>query len=417
MDNHDRMNSIYVGVDLHKEQHTAVAVDCFLEQLKAITFENRPSAFEKVITELKEVAKGKTIIFGLEDVGGNGRSFALYLIGEGFVTKSVNAALAESYRKGTPQYQKNDEVDAFYVANALVMKYNTLPDADPQDLYWTLAQIVKQRRSLVKEQSIAKIKLNEQLKHHYPSYKKFFSKIDGKGALYFWEKYPSPRCLDGISLEELAKDLRGATRNAISTKKCRTIMEMIHSDGKTTEGFQEFRDELVRSHVRRIKYLSGEIGHLEDELEKIQAHFNHQLQTIPGISLVMASEILTEVGDINRFSSSAKLAKFAGIAPISFGSAGKANTTKNKQGNRKLNGIFFLLAMQSVQIRNKKARNPSFYNYYQKKISEGKCKKQAMIAVMRKLVNIVYGMLKNGSTYRMPNVELITVEEHLKKVA
>jgi len=417
MKNQDRFKYLFVGLDLHKELHVAVAVDCFLEQEKTITFDNRPSAFEKVVEELKEVAKDREIVFGLEDVGGNGRSFAVNVVAKGFITKSVNAALAESYRKGNAQNQKNDEVDAYYVAKALVMDYNKLPDANPQDLYWTLAQIVKQRRSLVKEQTITKIKLNEQLKHHYPSYKKFFSKIDGKGALYFWETYPSARCLEGVSLEEMSENLRGATNNAVSTKKCKKILELIDEDGKTTEGYQDFRDELVRSQVRRIRHLSSEIEHLEEELKKLKEYFNHQLDTIKGVSLVMASEIVAEIGDINRFSSSAKLAKFAGIAPRTYGSGGKDNKTKNKQGNRKLNGIFFMLAMQSVQIRNGIARNPAFYNYFQKKISEGKCKKQAMISVMRRWVNIVFGMLRNGSAYRMPKVELVTAQEHLKKVS
>lgn len=161
----------------------------------------------------------------------------------------------------------------------------------------------------------------------------------------------------------------------------------------------------MRSHIRRLKFQSEEIGQLEKQLEEIQKHFHHQLQTIPGNSLVTVCEILAEIGDIHRFSSPSKLAKFAGIAPIKFGSGGKETTSKNKQGNRKLNGIFFLLAMQSVQIRGDKARNPAFYNYYHKKLSEGKCKKQAMIAVMRRLVNIVFGILKNGTEYRMPDVD------------
>jgi len=417
MENKDKLNYIYVGLDLHKEIHVAVAIDCFSEVLKTITIENKPAEFDTLVKEMESVAGDKGIIFGLEDVGGNGRSLALYLKQKEYITKEVNAALAEGYRSGDVQYKKNDEHDAKCVAEVLLHRINKLPDANPQDLFWTLTQIVKNRRILVKAQTVAKIKLNEQLKHHYPSYKKFFSKIDGKGALYFWDTYPSPRCLEGVSVEELTINLRGASRNACSTKKAKTILELVATDGKTTEGFQEQRDELVRSHIRKIKFLNEEIKTHEAELEAMQHHFNHQLQTIPGISLVMASEIIAEIGDINRFSSPAKLAKFAGIAPISFGSAGKGTTTKNKQGNRKLNGIFFLLAMQSVQIHGEKARNPAFYNYYQKKLSEGKCKKQAMIAVMRRLVNIVYGMLKNGSEYRMPKVELITAKEHLERVA
>ncbi|MDF2474280.1 MAG: transposase [Anaerocolumna sp.] len=49
-------------------------------------------------------------------------------------------------------------------------------------------------------------------------------------------------------------------------------------------------------------------------------------------------------------------------------------------------------------------RNPVFYEYYLRKISEGKTKMQALTCIMRRLVNIVYGMLKNHTEYRMPEL-------------
>jgi len=79
MKNQDRAKYLFVGLDLHKETHTAL-------WLTAIWNNNRPSAFEKVIKELEHVAGDKTLIFGLEDVGGNGRSFALHLVGKGYIT-------------------------------------------------------------------------------------------------------------------------------------------------------------------------------------------------------------------------------------------------------------------------------------------------------------------------------------------
>jgi hypothetical protein len=69
-----------------------------------------------------------------------------------------------------------------------------------------------------------------------------------------------------------------------------------------------------------------------------------------------------------------------------------------------LNGIFYFLAVQQVQISksSKKPRNPAFYEYYQTKIKNGKTKGQALVCVMRRLVNIVYGMMKSKTEYRAP---------------
>ena len=49
--------------------------------------------------------------------------------------------------------------------------------------------------------------------------------------------------------------------------------------------------------------------------------------------------------------------------------------------------------------------HPVFYDYYMQKISEGKTKYQALVCIIRRLVNIVYGMMKNKTEYLEPNRE------------
>ena len=74
-----------------------------------------------------------------------------------------------------------------------------------------------------------------------------------------------------------------------------------------------------------------------------------------------------------------------------------------KQGNRRLLAIFYFLAIQMVQVSpSGTPRNPVFREYFLKKLEEGKNKPQALICIARRLVNIVYGMLKNHTEYREP---------------
>ena len=139
----------------------------------------------------------------------------------------------------------------------------------------------------------------------------------------------------------------------------------------------------------------------------------HQI-TIRGIR---KHQITAPIGDIHRFSNPDKLAKFAGIAPVNFSSAGKGKDKVSKQGNRKLHGIFYFLAVQQVQVsKGKIPRNQAFFNYYQKKIQEGKTKQQALVCVMRRLINIIFGMMKSGSAYRMPIVEVQAPNKNLNKL-
>lgn len=278
---------------------------------------------------------------------------------------------------------------------------------------------MSRRKVLVKNQTKLTNQLHEVLKHHYPSYNKFFSDIRGKAAMCFWNTYPSPRYLKDVSVEELSMTLCEASRNSVSVKKSQRILDIISDDGETTEGYQDQRDFIVRSLVRELVYQKSELEKVEQEMKNTETLLGYQLQSMPGISVVTSCRLISEIGDINRFSSSAKLAKFAGIAPVNFSSAGKGKDKVSKQGNRELNGIFYFLAVQQVQVSKstKVPRNQAFYDYYQKKIKEGKTKQQALVCVMRRLINIIYGMMKSGSAYRMPITEVATPNNDLNKLA
>ncbi|HDX9709659.1 IS110 family transposase [Bacillus cereus] len=405
---HNRQNYLYVGVDLHKEHHTAVIINCWQEKLGEIQFDNKPSAFSKFLLEVETyVSAGITVVFGLEDVGGYGRALAKYLVDHEQVVKEVNPALSFLERKSHVTTQKSDSWDAECVARILINKLNQLPDAKPNDLFWSIQQLVSTRNALVKAQSALKNQLHIQLNHHYPSYKKFFSELDGKTALAFWQQYPSPFCLEGANIKQLTAFLLDVSNNTCSVKKASDILKLVKEDGQTMKEYQETRDFLVRSIVRDIEFKKKEMKYIERELKRLVNLLDYQLETMPGIELVTASALIAEIGDVRRFPNANKLARFAGIAPVYFGSGGKGKTHKSKQGNRALHALFYNLAVQQVQVAkgSKLPRNPVFHAYYQKKLKEGKTKGQALVCIMRRLVNIVYGMMKYKTAYELPVVE------------
>ncbi|MES5846806.1 MULTISPECIES: IS110 family transposase [unclassified Bacillus cereus group] len=405
---HNRQNYLYVGVDLHKEHHTAVIINCWQEKLGEIQFENKPSAFSKFLLEVETyVSAGVSVVFGLEDVGGYGRALAKYLVDHEQVVKEVNPALSFLERKNHVTTQKSDSWDAECVARILINKLNQLPDAKPNDLFWSIQQLVSRRNALVKAQSALKNQLHIQLNHHYPSYKKFFSELDGKTALAFWQQYPSPSCLEGANIKQLTAFLLDVSNNTCSVKKASDILKLVKEDGQTMKEYQEMRNFLVRSIVREIEFKKKEMKYIERELKQLVNLLDYQLETMPGIELVTASALIAEIGDVRRFPNANKLARFAGIAPVYFGSGGKGKVHKSKQGNRALHALFYNLAVQQVQVAkgSKLPRNPVFHAYYQKKLKEGKTKGQALVCIMRRLVNIVYGMMKYKTAYELPVVE------------
>ena len=407
---HKKQNHIYVGLDLHKDTHTAVIIDCWDEKIDSITIENKPSDFTRLMNKVNKIAGKLTPVYGLEDVNGYGRSLAVFLIERGMIVKEVNSALSFMERMSYPTTKKSDDWDANCIASVLLRKLDTLPNANPQDLYWTIKMMVNRRDSIVKAVTTLTNQLHENLNYNYPSYKKFFSDVNGKTALAFYENYPSPKHLQGVTDEELGAFLRKPSHNSCSTRKAKEILDIVESDGDTTREYQESRDFIIQSIVRDIAFKSEEIKKVEVEMKKLLKLLDLKLETIPGIDTVTAIALVAHIGDIKRFRNADKLAKFSGIAPVNFSSAGKGKDKKSKQGNRELYGVFYFLAVQQIQVSKKGTpRNPVFLQYYKRKISEGKTKIQALVCVMRRLNNIIYGMMKNKSEYVMPNVEIKAV--------
>ncbi|TNJ63596.1 IS110 family transposase [Paenibacillus hemerocallicola] len=399
--------TIYVGVDLHKQHHTAVMIDCWNKKLGEIRFDNKPSAFPLLLKEVKKhTKKGMSVVYGLEDVGGFGRALAVYLTENGCSVKEVNAKLANNRRKSQVTVQKSDSWDAECVAKVLRDELPNLPDAKPIDLYWAISQLVTQRKWQAKSLSGMVKRLHQQVSYHYPSYKAFFSEIDGKTALAFWHKYPSPGHLNGMTVDELAKFLRKLSNYALSTKKAEQMLTLIAEDGDTTRDFQEKRDFIVKGLVRNIRFYGRELNRIEREIASLMNQLGFQLETMTGIDLVTAAELVAEIGDIHRFATSDKLARFAGVAPIAVGSGNKYRNYKSKQGNRELHDMLKALAIRQIAVTRtkKEPRNPYFHAYYEQRMAEGKTKQQAIVCIMRKLVNVVHYLMRTKAAYVMPTV-------------
>jgi len=248
--------------------------------------------------------------------------------------------------------------------------------------------------------------LHEQICISYPSYKQLFTDIGSRTALYFWHEYPSPKHLKTKTVEDLRDELIVISHNQCSTNRCKKILEVIENDKAEEKDFQDSRDVITKGIVKDLQHYNSQMKEIDKELEKLYRELGFTLTTIPGVNVTTAVKILAEIGDINRFGSAAKLAQFAGIAPIKLSSAGKGKNKASKQGNRRLQATMYFLSIQMIQLSSKGTpRNLVFREYYEKRLSEGKNAKQALICISRRLINIIYGMLKNGTDYVMPEVK------------
>ena len=188
-------------------------------------------------------------------------------------------------------------------------------------------------------------------------------------------------------IEELRALVR--SRELLMNVKCQLRTAF---NSKKNLGFGEISIELANS----ARAIDEQIKMID---KKIRDHLREhglwelaeRLMEIDGAGFVTAATIIAEVGNIKRFMSGNQLASYAGLAPSTYGSGGRVR--HGKTGAGRLKRIMYLFAVNHVMARGR------FYRFYRQMINRHKPKKEAYLAVARKLALLVFKVM-NGERYR-----------------
>ena len=137
---------------------------------------------------------------------------------------------------------------------------------------------------------------------------------------------------------------------------------------------------------------------LEDVDKQISELYNKldsHLLSVPGIGIKLAPTILAEIGDINNFDKPSKLIAFAGVDPSENQSGNKLSTNNklSKRGSPYLRHAIYTASLVAI------SNEPKLRSYYDKKINEGKHHFVALAGISRKLLTIIYYILKEDRDY------------------
>lgn len=361
MQTNTRSHTLFVGIDVHKDTHTAVALTPFGEKVFETTICNETGDFVSLVEHTLTAADriGLKPQFGLEDVHGWGERLSEFLVGEGLPVVAVAPILVDRRRSTMTHPEKNDSLDARGVAEVMIQRIDTLPSYTLTEETRKAKQIRElslEREWLVKERVRIKNQLHILLHRiHNTGYRALFKDPFSKKALRHWLR-AIPKETDVI----LAQRMKRA--------------------------------------VRRLMDLREDIAEIEKELASLMEASGHTLATASGCGVVIAAEIAGEVGDVSRFDSPGALAKYAGCAPREHSSGKTIRWRKTRSGNRRLNRAFHRMALSQIS----RSGNEAARMYFRRKTQEGKTKAQALVCLRRQLVNVVWMLLKHKTEYRYP---------------
>ena len=158
---------------------------------------------------------------------------------------------------------------------------------------------------------------------------------------------------------------------------------------------------ILKSIHDEIKFLKNQIALLEDEAQKI-INSNQNLKEqfdritkIKGVGEKLALAIIADMPDVSNFQKSGQFSAVAGVSPSHFqsGSSVRGKSHISRLGSKSIRKVLY---MSALVVKN---HNPHFQKFVQKLQKKGKAPKVIIVAIMRKLMCILFGMLKNPSNF------------------
>ena len=389
----------YLGIDIAKVNHVASLIDESGSILvKAIKFTNSNEGLQKLIDSISDYDLSQ-IYCAMEATGTYWLSLFSALTDKGFNVSVFNPYQIKSFRGAyTNRKQKNDVIDSIIIANFL--SFNGAQQTSlPNDDLLALKNLTRYRSNLVGNISKAKTQVKGILNKVFPEYSDLFSDVFGEASKQILLNCPTPDELINFNTKKLANLLKKASKGRHSTAKVQEAKSLAQSSFgiKFTGDACSFE---IKQLVNQIIFLENQVDELNIKIKNIYSTLDNHLESIPGIGEVTAPIILAEIGDINNFSSPSKLTAFAGIDPTENQSGNKKSTDEklSKRGSPYLRHAIY----QAAFIASNK--DPIMHDYYVKKRSEGKHHYVALAGVERKLLGIIFHVLKENRDYRPPKI-------------
>ena len=390
---------IYVGIDVAKNKHDCYAFNSDGEILiEALTFSNSKEGFNLLLKSIFNFSKDlNNIKVGLEATGHYSNNILNFLISKGFNIYVINPLHTNLYRKGQSlRKTKTDKSDARFIAT-MIMTENLKPYLPVSYHISELKSLTRHRFRLVQERSKFKVSLSRLLTIIFPELADFVWSTSQKSVLNMLLELPTTSVISNCNLVRLTNILTKYSKGKYGKVKAIQLRELAKNSIGTNSDVLGFELQQI---IRTIIFLQEQIDCLDKKLKELVIALDTPILSIPGISYVSASFILSEIGNIENFDSPAKLLAFAGLEPSTYQSGNFTTThaTMVKRGSKYLRWAL-LNATRLVCMRDK-----NFNDFKNKKLAEGKHYFVALSHVSKKLVRVIYYLLKTNQDYQLQNV-------------
>lgn len=282
--------AIYVGIDAHTTEHTAIALNRFEEEKDKICFDNSREGIYSFMRWIKKLDSSlENTLIGIEGAGNGGQLLASITTSQITQVYEVNPLYTKQRREFNTRTDKSDSLDARLIAEVVIRKFKQLP----------------------------KITANTVS----PSF------LSLKKIVWFYEDLSSQKAKIKNHLHVLNRD-------------------WLLSQDKKESNILEYLIKLKKDDLKKILKLQKD---LKEKLMDLLPQQGRRVMSLKGISTVLAAKLVVHTKGIERFTNISKFIQYSGIAPVEYSSGKSYSHHQNRKGNRELNATMYLIAINQLR--------------------------------------------------------------------
>lgn len=382
---------LWAGVDAGKSDHHCVVINTDGQRLLSQRVVNDETALLGLIAAVQTLADGGEVTWAIDlNHGGAALLIALLIAADQQLLylpgRTVYHASGGYHGEG-----KTDAKDAAVIADQARMRRDLQPLRPGDGIAVDLRILTARRADLVADRTRAINRLRAQLLEYFPALERAFDYSASKAALILLTGYQTPdglRRVGAARLETWLRKRKARNASAVAT----AALDAANAQHSTVPG-QQIAAAVVAHLAKEVMALDTEIAETETMIEDRFRRHRHAeiILSMPGFGVTLGAEFLAAIGgDMAAFDSVDRLAGVSGLAPVPRDSGRiTGNLKRPRRYDRRLLRTCYLAAQIAIRT------DPASRTYYDRKRTEGKTHTQAVLALARRRLNVLWAMLRD----------------------
>ena len=390
--------TLIVTVDIGKTTNTGYGRCPNRKEIKPFEFSNNGQGFKKFwdrMVQAKEANHLEEIVVGFESTGSYGEPLQHFLMKRPVSMVQVNPMHTKRLKElqgNSPG--KTDRKDPKVIADIIELGH-ALTVVIPEGAAAELRRFTQARERAIRRRTALFNQVQDLVFILFPEFLQVMKDIKTRSAQYLLRYYPSSEDIIRCGLEALSSILRRVSRGKLNQERAQALYEASEHSVGLQEGRQAILWE-IQELLSEIEFSDKFIEKVEQEMAVLlpEIPYSHSILSLKGIGEVTAAGLIGEVGDFRKFHTIAEVLKLAGLNLFEISSGKhKGNRHITKRGRSLLRKILFFAALNTVR------KGGVMHDVYQRHLDQGMPKIKALVAIARKLLGIVFALVRNHSEY------------------